>query len=111
MTWWFCLWCIECITERTWGSGNVQNTEEEYLIPHKIIDDGVFIVNTTTSKSKSMVRLINTIDLLIKNVHIRTESLNDYNIVKLKNNPKDNDKKEILRKLSKNFPEFINEES
>ena len=91
---------------------NVQTTEEEYLIPHHMIDVCVLIAYYITSKSKSMVRLMNTTDnnLIIRNVYIRTESLNDYKIVKLTNNPKDKDKKEILRKLSKKFPEFVDEE-
>ena len=91
---------------------NVQTTKEKFLIPHQMIDDCVFIANTITSKSKSMVRLINMTDnnLIIKTFHLGIKSFNDYNVVKLKNNPKDNDKKETLTKLSKNFSEFVDEE-
>lgn len=89
---------------------NVKSSEDVFLVPQQIIQDGVYIANTITSKFQPLVRFLNTTDknLFIKNLQINTESLNDYNIVQMGTNV--NNKKEKLRKLAKNFPPFVSNE-
>lgn len=86
---------------------NIQTTDDEVLIPHQMIHDGVFIASTITSKSMPLVRIVNTTneDVIISDAQIKTESLNDYEIVKQSRDYRKD--REKLDKLSKNFPKFV----
>lgn len=85
---------------------NIQSDEENVLIPNQIIQNGIFIASTIVSKSRPLVKIVNTTnkDVVILNTKIQTESLNDYKIVHPIRDPcKDQEK---LNRLLKHFPEF-----
>lgn len=68
----------------------IQSTENEVLIPHQMLQDGVYVANTVTLRSRPLVKIVNTTykNLIVKNVHIRTENHNDYDFVQHSNSRK-----------------------
>lgn len=83
------------------------SNDKEVLVPHQMLQDGVFIASTITTTANPLVRIINTTNenVILSNLDVQTESLNDYEMIHMAKNDKNN--KEKLKKLSKNFPSFV----
>lgn len=85
---------------------HIESTEEEIFIPHQEIKTGVYIANTITSRNQPFVKIANTLNenITIQNVKVKTESLNDYNIIHSIQATGNSEEK--LNKLRKHFPKF-----
>lgn len=82
-------------------------TAENILIPSQELEEGIMIANTIVNTRNPYVRIINTTDnnVFLKQNKIKTESLDDYNVVNIsKTNDTEERKNTILNKLTQNCP-------
>ena len=87
--------------------------DEFILVPNQQIAENIFIAQTIVSRNNPNVMILNnqTNDVLLRNVKIRTESLENYDIFEVNcETKKGTHDSQILQKLQKNFPKFIEHE-
>lgn len=88
------------------------NFNEDFLfIPNQEISENVFIAQSIVHKNNPYIRVLNSSfeSKIFNDSDIITESLSDYHIYNFSNESKSNSE-EVLKRLSKNFPQFIHNE-
>lgn len=81
-----------------------------FFIDTKEILPGIFIARCILSREKPLVKIlnINSEEIEIPHLSLQYESLNNYDVVT--NNDNTSHKDQIMERLSKNFPDYVNKD-
>lgn len=87
---------------------NLEKTGE-ILVPNQEIGEGLFVANTIITDKNPYILIVNTTfnNVFLENVDIQTENMSDYELVTVDNTEKGNERNEIISRLSKKFPAFV----
>lgn len=82
--------------------------ENQIFIPNQEISPGIFVAQCITIKDNAYVRILNTTteNKFISHPSIKYENLSNFNVFQV-NNKNTSSRNEILKRLSKNFPSFV----